>query len=449
MSKFLEKNKKKSLLGLLFLFVKNRKSTWPLLVMVLVLGFLFVMPSSSNFSMPGFTLLVRRALGKAPAGGPNGTGLEKTSFTGLLAAFRNAKDNKANPWAMLFGRGAQGGAAGSAGSSIDLVKGDASELPGGAEMSKKLGESASVKGVLNREDSKELPEGVAVDQGEMKGEREGWVKSAFAAGPRARVGNAGANGGEGSSSSASADGAGAYAGSDFFSKGRNETSKPGENIRTALTGTQVPSAGATVKVAPSSGKLSRAVVSTMSTRNQAALNRNYIAGGARAFSQLADGRTRAMMARDPICTAAGGCPAEYASTNSGAVYDGNKIGPAAPGVLSTNSNSPAIDGASSPKVPDDSDVQTYQDEADQVTADAEKCKKADQDFKGREDAASAEMKAAGDNLSGACGSCGGACKRAKSRMQRACSNYNSIRCEHTKACPLTASKGCSAANCNQ
>jgi hypothetical protein len=169
-------------------------------------------------------------------------------------------------------------------------------------------------------------------------------------------------------------------------------------------------------------------------------------GSKSAYRQLADGRARAMMARDPNCTADNSCPSEYAATNAGAVYDGNPVGASAPQVISA----PQVDGTSQVSVPSDAMMQGYQNEADQAEQDAQQCQAADQQYGPEEQSLSAKLQSDGQALQSACsGGCGGGCGSAVSTMKTDCNNYYAVQCKHIMACPLTATDGCPAPDCNR
>ena len=96
-----------------------------------------------------------------------------------------------------------------------------------------------------------------------------------------------------------------------------------------------------------------------------------------ALSQLADGRARAKISSDPVCTAKNGCPTEYAATNTGAVYDGNSIGPKGLKVLSMPPV-PGLDDISGPRIPNNTPLRDYQREGDKIRNDAMRCTSAEQ-----------------------------------------------------------------------
>lgn len=166
--------------------------------------------------------------------------------------------------------------------------------------------------------------------------------------------------------------AGAYAGKDFFSGGMSPAMW--DSLRAAMGNTTVPNFRTGI-LPGMSGKLSKKNMEDLKTKRAQARSKDARRSGSKAFYQLADGRARAMMARDPICTATKGCPPEYATTESGALYDGNRIGAGAPEVILAQ-EAPGLDNIDTAEavIPSDTNLTTMQEEADRMTADAEACK---------------------------------------------------------------------------
>src|SRR3989338_1186657 len=131
MSTFLEKNKKKSALAALLLFIRTRKTVTALLLLVALASFLFVSPSNLILSFPGGA---RVAAGVAWIAGKVGVDTSKWGLAGgkrdygdLLAAFRSAKEGGGKAGWAAFMRGADAEAARRAGGgtgSLGFVKGD-------------------------------------------------------------------------------------------------------------------------------------------------------------------------------------------------------------------------------------------------------------------------------------------------------------------------------------
>ncbi|HAM35569.1 MAG TPA: hypothetical protein DEB40_02050 [Elusimicrobia bacterium] len=470
MSEFFERNKKKSLLGLLFLLFRKRKTLAALLLVAVMLSFVFIAPS--NFA-GGFFGSSRAAAAlawvaaKLGMGGVLGTSGE-ISFGSVLKAFRSAQQGKDIAWSDILGRG---GAASANGSSVSLVSGNAQEFGlAGSGLTRAAGRAArSVNGILNPEDAEKGGEGVALEEGDLTGERArqlagadrglgyagpgGWHNE-FGASGSGNMGSARQFGGAAGPGGRAAGSAGstAYAGRDFFSGGVAAGSGRGDNVTSAFSGTKVPGAGRAKIQAGNEGHLSRAVVAKASTERRQALNHNVMSASKGPFAQLADGRARAQMAREPICTAENGCPSEYAATNVGAVYDGNRVGPGAPDVLVAV----PVDGSSLVNVPSDAQLQGYIDEARQAEINAQKCKDAQNTYGPREDDLSAQLQAKADELNAMdCG--GGGCSKSKARrckakgneMKAVCVQLYDVQCQHIMACPLTAGDGCPTVDCNR
>lgn len=447
MSTFLDRNKKKSALAALLLFLRERKVLVLLLFLVLAASTVFVSPSSWITRLPGgarFAASVAWVAGRlgvdvskwglAPAG--------KNSYADLVAAFRAAKmganGSGAVGWGAFFGR--SGSASGSVPNSLDMVKGSRADLLGSEKGADGLASSKSVKGILNPEDARadKDGEGVALSDGDLGGEREGFVKSAFAGGF--------ANGLFGGA--ASGDGAlsgGAFAGRGFFNgKAGASTLRSADLARSGMEGI-TPAAATRSKIQGAArGSLS-------AIRSHAVLARGMRGaaaagmGGNRAFYQLAEGRGRAAIATAPNCTSPG-CPGEFATTNTGAIYDGNSVGPANTAILTA----PEVDGISSPNIPDTGLAQGYEDQANKMDADAKKCQELDAQYGPQENALNAQMTEISDQFKSAdCG--GGGCSKSKAnhckalgnQLKAKCNEYMNVRCAHTHACPLTASQNCS------
>ena len=206
MATFLEKNKKKSALVALLLFIRTRKTVIALLLLVALASFLFVSPSNLLLHFPGGD---RAAAGLAWIAGKIGVDTSKWGLAGgkrdygdLLAAFRSAKDGGGKAgWSAFMGGGNGAGSGGIGGStgSLGFVKGNAKDLEASGGSGANLPKPGAVEGVLNPDDAKNRGEGegVALNEGDVSGEREGLVKSAFASGFGSGAAGAGA-GGEGS-----------------------------------------------------------------------------------------------------------------------------------------------------------------------------------------------------------------------------------------------------------
>lgn len=437
---FLDRNKKKSALAALLLFLRERKMLALLLLLVVVASTVFLSPSALITGLPGGA---RLAAGVAWLAGKAGVDVSKWglapsgrgSYSDLVAAFRAAKTGAgaggaAVGWGAFFGRAA---APGSVPNSLDMVQGRRSDLEAAGTGAN--GQPKSVKGILDPSEvnADKDGQGVALSDADLGGEREGFVKNAFAGGfANGLLGGAG-------------DGAlsgGAFAGRGFFGgSGGAATARATDLARTGLTNVNAPRS----KIqGAAKGSLSAArarAVEARGVRGTAAAG----LGGNRAFLQLAQGRGRAALASTPNCTPPG-CPGEFAATNTGAIYDGNSVGPENTAILTA----PEVDGIQSPNIPDTSMAQGYEDEANQMDADAKKCKALDEEYGPQENALNAQMTAISDQFKSAdCG--GGGCSKSKANHCRAlgdqlkakCGEYMGVRCEHSKKCPLTARNNCS------
>lgn len=448
---FLDRNKKKSLLAALLLFLRERKILVLLLLLVLIASTVFLGPSSFITGLPGGA---RFAASVAWIAGRMGVDVSKwglanggrASYGDLVAAFAAAKANAAGGsgavgWGAFFGRA--GGAGGAAPNSLDMVKGSRADLEGGAG-SGKDGAGQTVKGILDPADASadKDGQGVALSDSDLGGQREGFAKSAFAGG--FANGLLGANGGGGSGDGALS--GGAFARRGFFSGSGGAAASAGSKDLAKLGLEGVPSAGATRSKIQGAAKGSLSAmrshaVEARGMRGAAAAG----LGGNRAFSQLAEGRGRAALGSAPNCVSPG-CPGEFAATNTGAIYDGNSVGPMNTSILTA----PEVDGIQSPNIPDTSIAQGYEDQANQMQADAQKCKDLDAQYGPQENALNAQMTAISDQFKSAdCG--GGGCSKSKAnhckdlgnQLKSKCNEYMNVRCEHTHACPLTAGQNCS------
>lgn len=433
-TKFFDRNKKKGLLGLVLLWIKENRTVSALLLIVALASFLFVAPSALVLDLPGGAKLVA---GIAWIASRAGVDTSKwgfyakggaRSYDDFIAQLRAAKAAGARPagWGPFFGKAAEG----SGRSSLDMVQGRRQDLAGGAYPGGKLPQGKDVSGILTPEDAGNSENGVAVDDALLAQRRGGLVGEAnaggFAPGAKDLLGFVGRPD--------------AYAGKGFFGGGSSAGTRPDDKIKNALATTETASAPRGRVQGGSSGRLSQARAAAMSARVQKGVQARSL-GMRSAFGQLADGRGRAAVSTAPHCVPPG-CPGEFAATNSGAIYDGN-VGSGSAEILSA----PEIDGAT-PTVPDASIADGYMQEAGQLQADAQKCRELDDHYTPLENAASAKMQEESDRFSSmGCG--GGGCSKSKAKrckaqgekIKAACREYMSIRNEHTNACPLTAGKG--------
>ncbi|MDD5656408.1 MAG: hypothetical protein PHF00_04040 [Elusimicrobia bacterium] len=418
MSKFLRRNRKKGLFALLLMLLGERKAVLPLLLVAVMLSFVFVAPE--NFA--GNVWVRTRAA--AWVGARLGLS-DAAHFADLLRAFRSAQSARSLSWSEIFSRG--GGADGAPASSVALVRGAAAEfgLVGGASR----GQARSIRGILTPEDAGQGARGVALDEESLAralaGEalRGGRADDSALGGPayaiRKTVGIAGAGTGV------------------------------ADNVKEAFDGVAVADAGSGRGIAGSPGRLSRMAAAKLSLELRRAVTRNYAASGRSAFAQLADGRARTQMAAEPACKGANGCPSEFAATNVGAVYDGNRVGASAPKIMTA----PMVDGDKGVGgVPGEAQMRGFADEAQQTQDKVGRCSLAERTYSPLEQDVSTQLKQRRDNFQSSCTGGGTAsCSMARYRgcldkgreIIRLCRRFYSLQHQHCMACPLTAEEGCS------
>jgi len=465
---FLDRNKKKSLLAALLLFLRERKVLVLLLLLVLVASTVFLSPSAWITGLPGGTRFVASVAWIAGKMGVDvsqwGLAGDKHSFNDLLATFAAARANSGKPgvvgWGAFFGRSS--GAGGTGQDSLGFVKGSKSDLESSVASGKGAGgvggAGDGIAGAISPEDAKadKNANAVAIDQNDLGGEREGWVKSAFAGGFMNGLLGSGGSGPLGSgmnglrgSGAGGLDGAaglsgGAYAGKGFFSGKGGASGDSNGLARSGLAGLGVSAPRSKIQGA-AKGALSARSARELDTKAMRGAADASTLGGNRAFTQLAEGRGRAALAITPNCTPPA-CPGEFATTNTGAIYDGNHIGGETTSVITA----PQVDGIQSPNIPDTSIAQGYEDQANKMDADAKKCRDLDDQYGPQEKDLNQRMNdISGQFKSAGCGS--GGCSRSKARycqrlgdqLKSTCNQYMNVRCTHTHACPLTAGTNCS------
>lgn len=459
MATFFERNKKKSALAALLLFIRTRKTVTALLLLVALASFLFVSPSNIILRFPGGA---RVAAGVAWIAGKVGVDTSKWGLAGgkrdygdLLAAFRAAKDGGGKAGWSAFMRNSQEAeasrrAAGSTGS-LGWVKGNAKDLEATGGSGANLPKPGSVEGVLNPDDAKNRAEGeaVALSDEDMTGEREGLVKSAFAGGFGSGLGS-GFGGGSGSGGSLSG---GSFAGSNFFGGGKGAASgKLGDVVRGGLEGINAqPGKGVQIQ-GGAKGQMSASRASTINSRTARGLVGTHTISGQRAFVQLAAGRGRAAISVAPNCTPGTNCPGEFAAVQTGAVYDGIPISGDRTDILTA----PQIDGFDTPNLPNSGMADDYIAQAEKMDADAKKCRELDdkygpieKDYDQRQEALSRQFDAMGCGQGGCSKSKAKRCQRIGDQMKQLCrDSMNKARCPHIRQCPLTAKNNCSAAECD-
>lgn len=448
MSTFFEKNKRKSALALLLLFLRWRRGLGPLLLMVMLVMFVFIAPANlMGVMVDGISKLpggARAAAGITWMAGRLGLwqGAGDTSFEDLMAAFKAARADRsaaAGLWRNILGPGG-----GTAGSSIGLVRGSKADLDDGAAgLGSKVTGGSSIGGVMTPGEAREGAEGVEIRDGDLAGERAGAVQSAFAGG----AGGSGLTGRMGAGLP-DASGSGAYAGSNFFS-GAN-TSASFDRVQSALNSGTAGQA-ATPKVSAQDGRIQRNPNRSADTRSGFGANRNPIRRGVRALAQLADGRSRTQMARDPYCTVSNGCMPEYASTNAGAIYDGNAVGVAAGGILTSGAAAPQVDGITvpNPNVPSDGNLGALDEEARKLAEDAAACDAARAKYADQKAAKMQRIQTLSDEMNSM--DCGGGgcdskskakkCKAKGNQMKAACRDLDLVMEAEYNECPLMQQDG--------
>ncbi len=439
MSTFLEKNKKKSALAALLLFIRTRKTVSALLLLVALATFMFVAPSNIVLSFPGGA---RLAAGAAWVAGKLGVDTSKWGLAGgkrdyndLLAAFRVAKDGGSKAGWSSFMRGKDGDGAGTG--SLDFVKGSRKDLEASGGSGANMAKPGSVDGVLNPDDARNRGEGegVALSDQDLTGERAGMVKSAFA-------------GGFGAGGSLSG---GAFANSGFFSGKGAASGTLGGIVKGGLEGINASSGKGVQIPGGAKGQMSASRASKISARTNRGSVGSHTISGQRAFVQLAAGRGRAAISVAPNCTPGSGCPGEFAAVQTGAVYDGNSISGPGTDILTA----PQIDGISSPNLPDTGMADDYMREAEKMEADAKKCRELD-DLYGPQERAYDQQQEALSNQFDSMGCGQGGCSKSKAKackamgdqMKQLCRDSMTVRCKHIHECPLTAKNNCSAAECD-
>lgn len=376
MASFIQRNKRKSALAALLLFIRTRKTVSALLLVAILASFLFVSPSSLLLHIPFGD---RVAAGIAWIAGKvgmdtSGWGLAggKKDYGDLVAAFRAAKDGGGKAGWSAFMRGGSGdggygsgGVNGAGGGSLDFVKGDKKDLESKTATGDKLAKPGSVSGVVNPDDDKtkgDQGDAVALNPDEdLRGERAGFVRSAFGMGFTSGFGSnlngngssasAGGKGGNGSGFGANGNGSlgGAYAGAGFFGgSGGAASGSLGNTVKGglgSLPGANVPRASIT----GGGGRISGPRVSAVQASITRGIATQNVISGQRAFVQLAAGNGRATLSVGNNCNADNGCPPEFAAVNTGVVYDGGKINGDGTGILTTH-DEPI------PSVPTDTDI---------------------------------------------------------------------------------------------
>lgn len=419
MSTFIQKNKKKSALAALLLFLRTRKTVTALLLLAVLSSFLFVSPSNIILAFPGGA---RLAAGVAWIAGKAGMDTSKWGLAGgkrdyndLVAAFRAAKDGGGKAGWSAFMQGAAPGA-GAGGGSLDFVSGSRKDLEVKGAAGEKLGKAGTVQGVLNPDDAKNRGEGegVALSEDDLHG-NEGLVKSAFAGG---FSNTSGFSGGSGA-------GVGAYAGGGFFggTSGSAASAKLDDRIKAGLDSLPKPTLPKPAAIAGGThgrlsgamtGPVKKSISKGMLSSTGACSNPSQKC----AFYDLATANGRSALSIGTNCNEAGNCPAEFAAVNTGIVYDGGKISGDGTGLLTT------VHDATQTTVPLDTDVPPAYDPAKlmECTDKAQACEKEKQPDYKRMSELQQQLNGWYGQMGSACGDpcdCG-PCNNLKSNIKNLC-----------------------------
>ncbi|HAH05626.1 MAG TPA: hypothetical protein DCM05_03725 [Elusimicrobia bacterium] len=435
MSEFLQRNKNKGALALLLLFMKRGKGAGPLLLLVILLGGIFIVPSGIVGRVPWAAKLADAiGLGRfVGAGGSGGGDLEyalNSERTKRSLALASAPSD-------YYGK-----------STVGLVKGDKSFLDDKGNMGKvndTLAKSGgkSVGGILNPEDAQKN-EGVSVDEDEL---RSGLMNNAFAG---VMGGGKGLGGGAGLAAGQSLsgfDGVNNGGSSASLDKGR-AADNVADMVKNTLDNTAVPSLGGRSIAGAAGGKLGWRQMSGLKT-TQSRVFGTPTGGKSTVMYQLAEGRAYSIAAAPPPGNCPDpSCPKEYASHAGGAVFDGARPG----GTILTAS---AIGETAVPVTPDATQTEALINEANQLEGDAKKCEEAERNYGHQERASMAKIQRFSDQLVNmGCNS--GSCSRSKAERCRAvgdqmkaeCNTYNGIAQQKANACPMMNGQS-TQMNCNQ
>lgn len=437
---FFERNKRKGLLALLLLLLRWRKGTVPLLVMLLLVMFLFIAPNNLSTlvlyriaQLPGGW---RVAAAITWAGGLVGvdfgfSGLsDSRSFVDLMAAFEAAREGRGD---RLF-RGGQGARPPERSSLDMLVPAELEKIAG--PVTGKVSGGETVNGIMTPDESRDTESHVELTQADLSGER----LAQLAAGAGGRVPEAFA-GGFGPPGSVIP-----FATSNFFAgppPGR--FAQPGDALSVRMQR----------EATTARGRRSRATEARAAQSRRNGAHAVPTRASRRAFVQLTDGRSRTMMARDPICTVWNGCPPEYAQNNVAAVFDGNAAGLGAGRVIDPGRAVPGLSGVNTPNanIPSTNDLNELDEEARKLQRWAEQCRQANDKYLGTRDNPGPETQAMKDiqrisnEMNAACsgGGCSKSkaakCKRMGEQMRARCHDLDNQMYQHYLECPLMQQDG--------
>ncbi|NNN05416.1 MAG: hypothetical protein HKL90_05910 [Elusimicrobia bacterium] len=457
-NKFLERNKKKSLLAALLLFLREHKVLALLLLLLIGASTVFVSPSAFWGDIPGGSRMEAGIAWLASRMGVDvrrwGLASGNARFGDLLAAFESARaGGKRAGWGPFFAASGDGKSDYGAGS-LAYVKGSRADLGEGGDRSgtgagsnsgSAAGGTGPFKGIVDPAQAAKDGDALTLGPGDVGDRREGFVKAAFAGGFfSGLMGGAGGTGADALSG-------GAYAGRGFFSGSVGAVS--GSAAQAGLANLPTASSPGGAAVSGVGGRISGRFARELQAHESQGMAGASSLGAGRAYTQLAQGNAQAQISVTPNCGA--GCPSEFAAANTGAIYDGNAVNNPATNGLVTGT---PMDPGGSPNLPSSGLGQTYLQNAQQMNQDAQTCKALDAQYGPQEDNLNAQMQDQSQQFAAAsCGS--GGCSKSKlnycnalaSQMRATCGQYMSVRCQHSRACPLTAADSASTCNdeCNQ
>lgn len=453
-NKFLERNKRKSLLAALLLFLRERKMLALLLLLVIGASTIFVSPSAYWGDIPGGS---RMEAGVAWLASRLGVDVRRwglmsgnARFGDLLAAFQSARaGGKRAGWGPFFtAPNDDDGKAGVGAGSLAYVKGSQADLGAGGRSGNGAGAGSSgpFQGIVDPAQAARDGDALTLGPGDVGGQREGFVKAAFAGGFFSGLMGGGASG-----TGADALSGGAYAGRGFFSGSVGAVS--GNAAQAGLTNLPTATSPGGAAISGVGGRISGRFARELQAHESQGLAGVSSLGAGRAYTQLAQGNAQAQISVTPNCGA--NCPGEFAAANTGAIYDGNAVNNPATNGLVTGT---PMDPGGSPNLPNSGLAQTYLNNAQQMNQDAQTCQALDAQYGPQEDGLNAQMQTQSQQFAAAsCGS--GGCSKSKlnycnglaSQMRSTCRQYMSVRCQHTRACPLTAADSATTCNdeCNQ
>lgn len=434
MSDFLKRNKKKGSLALLLLFFQRGKGLGPLLALLLLLSFVFIAPSSVFTHAPWLEAMAKR-IGLRSGLGSGADSSELAGFADGVSAGRPSMRGL-GLLGGIFGLG-RGGVNQYGKSTVDMVKAGkdlASRANGEAEdkyydgVGKGAGKT--VDGVLRPEDSKKLEGGVSLSEDEMQN---GLLAEAFAGQVQ------GGEGMEALSELRNRNGGGSGALLARASDGKADLMKGAFGSARLLGGTLNPKG--------SGGKMSNLRGGgPRLARGNSSLAKG--AGSQTVMYQLAEGKAYSVAAAPPPghCDP-GGCPAEFASNAGGVVFDGGRM---KGDILSSEEfGDPGI------SVPDQGQIDTLIDQANQAEQDAKKCEEAEETYGATERQKLEDIQNLSDRLNSmncASGGCSKskyrACMAVGNQMRAKCHEYNAVASQKAAACPLMEGKF-QAMDCSQ